>query len=239
MKIESYFSARSVDPANVAGATVVVIDVIRATTTILEALAAGASAVYPAASSEEAVRLAQSLGREDSLLCGERYGLKIEGFDLGNSPREFTAERVEGRRLVMNTTNGTRAMIAAEEADRVLIAALTNLSAVSRAVANCGRVVFICAGKEGRFSADDTLCAGLIVAKLTRALGEAPALDDASRAALSLAARDTVTPTRLRETAAGAELVKIGLGADLDLCAEIDRHALIPEMQHRTISLPG
>ena len=239
MKIESYLAPWEVDPANVVGATAVVIDVIRATSAILEALAAGASGVYPAASSEEAVRLSKSLGREDSLLCGERHGLKIEGFDLGNSPLEFTPERVGGRRLVMTTTNGTRATMAAEKADRVLIAALTNLSAVSRAVADADRVVFICAGKEGRFSIDDTLCAGMIVAKLTEIRGEKPALDDASRAALTLAGCETVTPALLRETAAGAALVKIGLGADLELCGKIDRHALAPEMKHRTISLPG
>ncbi len=238
MKIESYFTVGKFDPACVAGATAVVIDVIRATSTILEALAAGASAVYPATSSEEAVRLAKSLGRDDSLLCGERHGLKIEGFDLGNSPLEFTRESVGGTRLVMTTTNGTRALMAAEHADRVLIASLTNLSAVSRAAGDSGRVVLICAGKEDRFAFDDTLCAGMIIKRLTETLGEEATLDDASRAASTLAGCQEVTPALLQRTASGAALANVGLEADLDLCAEIDRHAIVPEMNHRAICIP-
>ncbi|MCA9297739.1 MAG: 2-phosphosulfolactate phosphatase, partial [Phycisphaerales bacterium] len=109
MRIDVFFTVDEVDPALLPGTTVVVVDVVRATTTITEALANGARGIYPTASIEEAVKLASSLGREDALLCGERKGAKIEGFDLGNSPREFTRAAVEDKRLVMSTTNGTRA----------------------------------------------------------------------------------------------------------------------------------
>ena len=103
MRIETYFTTQErSDHGRLADATVIVIDVMRATTTIVEALANGARAIYPVVSTEGAVKLAQSLGREDTLLCGERRGQKVEGFDLGNSPAEFTREAVEGKRLVMS-----------------------------------------------------------------------------------------------------------------------------------------
>ncbi|MBT8397581.1 MAG: 2-phosphosulfolactate phosphatase [Gemmatimonadetes bacterium] len=139
MTIDVFFSPAVVDETSVEGKTAVVIDVIRATSTLVEALANGAKAIFPTLSTEEAVKLASSLGREDTLLCGERKGLKVEGFDLGNSPAEFTAEVVGGKQLVMTTTNGTRAFAAVEAADRVLAASFLNLSAVVEALEGGGR----------------------------------------------------------------------------------------------------
>lgn len=238
MKIDTYFTPTEVDPAVVAGRTALVVDVIRATSTIVEALAGGAKAIYPTVSTEDAIRLATSLGREDTLLCGERRGLKVEGFDLGNSPREFDAERVGGKRLVMSTTNGTRALLAAQGARRVVVLALTNLSEVVRAVAADGDLVVICAGKEDRFSLDDALCAGLLLRDVTHRAGrDGVILNDQATAALSLGEAFEPDEGFLRRTAAGAALVDIGLEADLSICADLDRHALIPEMRDRTIRL--
>jgi 2-phosphosulfolactate phosphatase len=223
----------------VEGATAIVIDVIRATTTIVEALAAGARAVYPTVSSEEALRIANSLGREDTLLTGERRGLMIDGFDLGNSPLEFTSERVEGMRIVMTTTNGTRAFVAAEGASRVIAASLSNLSAVARVLVGSDRLVFICAGKEDRFSLDDAMCAGLVLRALGKLRKGPPMeLDDASQAVRALAGAFRVDAAFLGTTAAGKALVEVGLGADLEHCADIDRHDLVPEMHDRMIRLP-
>lgn len=248
MEVRTFLSPAEVDSAVVAGSTAVVIDVLRATSTIVEALAAGARAVYPTGSSEEAVRLANSLGRENTLLCGERKGLKIEGFDLGNSPREFDPARVAGKRLVMSTTNGTRAFLAAEDADRVVAAALLNLGAVARSVAQADRLVLVCAGKEDRFSLDDAMCAGLIIAAILGAPSGKKGkkkpppeldLDDASRAVLALAGAYEPTVDLLVETAAGAALVEVGLGEDVAHCANRDAHDLVPEMRDRVIRLPG
>ena len=242
MRVETYLSAHEADAAQIADGTAVVIDVIRATSTIVEALASGARAVYPTLSSEEAIRLANSMGREDTLLCGEQKGLRIEGFDLGNSPGEFTPDRVSGKQLVMSTTNGTRAFLAAKGAERVLAASLLNLSAVAEAMSGAERVIFVCAGKEGRFSLDDALCAGLILQSLSGEGDDRPSsswwLDDASRSALALTKVYDVTVDLLRETAAGTALVEVGLEADFERCADIDRYRLVPEMHHRTISLP-
>jgi 2-phosphosulfolactate phosphatase len=239
--VHTFFSPAEVEAAAVSDATAVVIDVIRATSTIVEALAAGAKGIYPTLSTEEALRLATSLGREDTLLCGERRGLKIGGFDLGNSPREFTPDQVRGRRLVMTTTNGTRAFLAAQGAGRILALSLMNLSAAAASVRGTERITVICAGKEERFSMDDALCAGIFLLEVlgpTEARGGVD-LNDQSRAALTLAEAHLPDEAFLRETAAGAALVEIGLGDDLALCAERDRHSFVPEMYDRVIRLPS
>jgi 2-phosphosulfolactate phosphatase len=246
MKVLTYLNPTEVDPARVVGATAVVIDVIRATSTIVEALAAGARAVYPTKSTDDAIRLATSLGREDTLLCGERKGLKIEGFELGNSPGEYTPETVADKRLVMSTTNGTRAFLAVEDAERVVCASLLNLSATAASIRDAKTLVLVCAGKEDRFSLDDALCAGLILLTLGSAEGSGEGepttelvLDDASRAVLALTESFTPDVELLRLTAAGSALVDVGLGADLEHCAMVDRHGIVPEMEDRIIHVPS
>jgi 2-phosphosulfolactate phosphatase len=240
MKVRTYLTAAEAETGEFAGTTAIVIDVIRATTTIVEALAAGARGVYPTVSTEDALRIANSLGRDDTLLCGERKGLKIPGFDLGNSPTEFTEQSVGGKRLVMSTTNGTRAFLAAEDAERVLAASLLNLSAVVEAARGAESLAVVCAGRDGCFSLDDALTAGLLLRELGADPDGGPdELDDASRAVLSLAARFKPDLALFRSTAAGAALVEVGLEADLSHCVSRDRHDLVPEMRDRTIRLPG
>jgi len=236
MKIDTYFTVAEVDPATLESAVVVVVDVLRATTTLLEALANGARGVYPTSSTEEAVKLAQTLGREDTLLCGERKGTKVAGFDLGNSPREFTKEAVAGKRLVMSTTNGTRALtVGGEHAQRLVPCAFTNLSAVARTVRGADRLVLLCAGREGRFALDDALCAGHLMRRL---LGDAEAeLNDAARAARALAGTRKPTRKLFELTDGGRALVDIGLGDDLTLCAQVDRHDIVAEMRDQVVVL--
>jgi 2-phosphosulfolactate phosphatase len=237
MTIDVYFSPAAVDEASVEGRTAVVIDVIRATSTLTEALANGARAIFPTVSTEEAVKLASSLGREDTLLCGERKGLKVEGFDLGNSPAEFTSEVVKGKQLVMTTTNGTRAFVASEGADRVLAASFMNLSAVTRELVGSSGLVIVCSGRENRFALDDALCAGLLVKNVVGDDPEGFQLNDAARVAADLAEKYSVDAEFLRSTAAGNALLSVGLESDLELCASIDRHSLVPEMRDRRISV--
>lgn len=246
-RVRTFLTPQEVDPGEVEGSTAVVIDVLRATSTIVEALAAGARAVYPTISSEEAIRLANSLGRDDTLLCGERKGLKVEGFDLGNSPAEFTEERVRGKRLVMSTTNGTRAFLAVEDADRVIAASLLNLSAAARAVSGAERLVLVCSGRENRFSLEDALCAGMILRALEgdgrarkgkRSRSSDLDSDDASRAVLALIRGHELTTDLLLQTGAGVALVEVGLQDDVLYCASQDRHQLVPEMWDRVIRIP-
>jgi 2-phosphosulfolactate phosphatase len=237
MRVEVFFTPGELQGADVAGRTVVVIDVLRATTTIAEAFAAGARAVYPVASVEEAARLASTLGRDEVLLCGERRCLPIEGFDLGNSPREFTSERVAGKALVMSTTNGTYAISLATGAERVITASFANLGAVAAAIAGDTDVVIVCAGRQGRFALEDAVCAGLLLEALAGPGGSAPEGGDAVDAARSLAGSFAPTREMLANTAAGRDLIDAGLGDDLELCARIDRLDLVPVIRDRHIEL--
>jgi 2-phosphosulfolactate phosphatase len=204
---------------------------------MVEALANGARAIIPTASTEEAVRLASSLGRKETLLCGERKGLKVQGFDLGNSPAEFNAKVVGGKQLVMSTTNGTRAFLAAEDSSRVLAASFLNLSAVVEAVRQEESLLIVCAGKDDRFSLDDALCAGKLIGRLAELEPAELVLNDAARMVADLASLHEVDVEFLASTAAGMALMEVGLERDLEVCASRDRYSLVPEMRDRRIGL--
>ena len=147
------------------GKIAVVIDVLRATTTIVEALSQGARCVVPVASVDGARVIAHD--RPDSILCGERGGIKPEGFALGNSPLEYSAGVVGGVDCVLTTTNGTRALHLATAADEVLVGAITNVDALCEWIKRDGRdVVLVCSGTDGRVSFEDCLGAGLIADRL-------------------------------------------------------------------------
>ncbi len=239
MRVDLFFQAGEPAALDMAERTAVVIDVLRATSTMVEALVNGARGVYPASSTEDAIRLASSLGPEDTLLCGESKGLMIEGFELGNSPREFVAERVADKRLVMSTTNGTRTFLMAEDADRVLACCFLNLGAVVDAVAAVERLVVVCAGREGRFSVDDAVCAGALLNSLREGHDGEIELNDAGYAALELSHRFHVGADFLAMTDAGKSLIEIGFRDDLRFCAQVDRYAVVPEMKERVIHLPS
>ena len=238
--IEVAFSPLTLGPAEVAGRTVFVIDILRATTTICAALAHGAKSVIPAATGEDAARIAQALGG-DALLAGERGCMRMPGFALGNSPLEMTREAVAGRPIVQSTTNGTRALLAAEHATAVYAAAAVNLSVaaerVREALDSGGPVLILCAGREGRFSLDDAYCAGRL---LGAALGPKPArrrLGDAAIASLALARRfgpDWLRP--LRASAAGRELQRRGFGADVQASARADAYPVLPHFHDRRLT---
>lgn len=238
MKLDVFLTPGEVAPADTAGRTVVVLDVLRASSAIVEALASGARTVFPVSSIEEALRLANTLGREGVLLCGERKCLPIEGFDLGNSPGDFTPERVGGKTLVMSTTNGTAAMALSPGASRVLIASFLNLSAVvDELVRTEAEPVFICSGREKHFGLEDAVCAGEIAARLIEARPGEWQLNDGARAALSLADDFGADVDFFRNTAAGQAIAAAGLSEDLAFCAQTDRHAVVPVLQERQITL--
>jgi len=256
MRIEVLWTPGEVEHAELTASRVVVVDVLRATTSILVALEAGAERVLPVVTTEEAVRLADDLGRDDVLLCGEREGKRIEGFDLGNSPREYGAERVEGRTLVYSTTNGTRAVRRAAGADAVGLGCFRNLGAVAAWAAGSDHTAVLCAGRRGRVSLDDALCAGHLVRRLAclgprvGGYGLAPdegprppdggelALDDGALGALRLA-ESVGDPDAgwMAGVAAGAALVDIGFGADLEACARTDVSDGVPILAGRGVVL--
>lgn len=246
MKVDVYFTPGELTGLELAD-RVVVLDVLRATSTIVEALANGARAVFPVVTADDAVRIAQNVGRDSVLLCGERKALPIDGFDLGNAPVEFTPDRVENKSLVMTTTNGTRAFMAVAErrgglvdpdGSAVLAASFLNLSAVvERLAGKASPVTVVCAGREGRFALEDAVCAGALVQGLKDA-GSGPTLNDGAEAALELAGKHMADLQRMLElTAAGRHLVEVGRGEDLAFCAAVDRTDVVPRFRDRKITL--
>jgi 2-phosphosulfolactate phosphatase len=227
--VDLYFTVAELDPAVVPDRTVVVVDVLRATSVTVEALANGARAVYPTTGSEEAIKLISSLGREDTVLCGERRGRKFEGYDLGNSPSEFTRERVEGRRLVMNTTNGTQALEQAKEADTLVAACFLNAGRVVDFIRRTAdAVTIVCAGRQNRLALEDTLCAGLLLDRLWDGNEPYPVTDSAHTAyTLYHTDRDDLD-NALRGANHAEWLTHQNREADLDYCFRIDALPVLP-----------
>jgi 2-phosphosulfolactate phosphatase len=150
-----------IEPGALRSGVAVVIDVLRATTVMVHALAAGCDAVIPCLEIDEARAIAARLPRGSTLLAGERKGLPIDGFDLGNSPGSFTPEVCAGKTVVMTTTNGTRALLACLDAERILVAAFPNFATTSQALhLELRPVHLVCAGTDGRISYEDSLLAG-------------------------------------------------------------------------------
>ncbi len=198
---------------------VVLVDILRATSTIVAALASGAEVVRAVATVEEAL----SWRQRGYLVAGERGGLPPEGFDLGNSPLE--AQRLaKGRALVLTTTNGTQAVGKIRSASKVVAGAFLNLSAVIQMARGFNEVVVLCAGTEGRFSREDFLFASLLVQELS----DYQAGDDATLVARGWAAGIGHLEEALRRSHHAQRLIKLGLEADVVFCARRDLFPVVP-----------
>lgn len=217
------------DPAHtVQGCFVVVLDVLRATSTIITALSRGARAVIPVEDIPDAIALSRTLGRDAVLLCGERQGVRISGFDLGNSPLEYTSERVAGRTLVMTTTNGTRAIVAARGAEEIVIGGILNAASVARMAQRSGlSVTLLMAGTQGRFSMEDALGAGAIIDVLPDARP-----DDLGHACYRLF-RESRADLRgaLEVCAHYRRLVELGFADDIAWCIKRDALDTVPRFE--------
>ena len=202
----------------------VVVDVIRATTTAVAFLEAGAQELW-LAPDHDAARALQS---EGFLVAGETGGLPPPGFDLGNSPKEALAAPVAGRRVAMSTTNGTRAVHrAAARAREVALGSLWNLSAVARWASAKDPLLLVAAGKEGHLGLDDAYVLGALLEKLGG--GE----EDGSRAARALLQSFAGPLEALSASAAARALQAVGLEADVRAAAEIDRSRVVPVLHRR------
>ncbi len=220
-----------VPQGSLAGCLAVVIDVLRATTTIVHALAAGCHVIRPCAEVAEAVQLAGEMRAGRVLLGGERGGKPLPGFDLGNSPGEYTARRCRGTTLVFTTSNGTRALLRAAEAERVLVAAFVNFSAVCDQLQHDPRALhLICAGREGRVSLEDTILAGALVNFLCE-VGEVNLNDGARVAWDSFENNSDILQGALEVSQAGASLQRLSYDEDIRAAAQVDRFVLVPELR--------
>ncbi len=207
--------------------TVVVIDVLRASSTIITALENGAKAVVPVLTPDEAVTLKTRYDSENVLLGGERGGLKIQGFDLGNSPLEYTKEVVEGRTIVFTTTNGTNAIRVSGSADNLLIGAYLNLEAVvNKALELDKDILLVCAGRQNSFALEDAACAGAFCAAVSR-LAQVNESDSAKAARMIAASFDS-TLTSFMASEHGQLLKNLGFSDDLKFAANFNTCQAVP-----------
>jgi len=242
MLLDVALTWRELPERDLSKAAVVVADVLRATTVMTAALAHGAVAIHPQDSDENARGCYNRLAAEGVpvLICGEKEGFKRPGYDLGNSPLEFTPEAVAGKTVVHLTTNGTRALVAASPARRILVVSFHNLAAVTDAVRNLEseiqNAVFTVSGKEGRFCLEDAVCLGGVIAGLLEPPGRDYEITDAARAAVDLYQlyKDQL-PDMIRQCEHGRYLAQIGLGDDLPECVRLNTTGVVPVMLDGTI----
>lgn len=240
-----HYLPQFVAEADLAGSTVIVVDLLRASTTICQALASGAKCVIPTVEVDATFALAQNYDRSEIVLGGERGGQIIEGFDLGNSPAEYTADQIFQQTVLFTTTNGTKAIEHARLAARVLIGAAVNRQAIVDAVSDAERVDILCAGTGGKVTREDILAAGAIASQLTTVPQQFDTNEWADSACrewqelLTTARALERTPSEqfaleLRDTLGGKNLLALGYDDDLRVCAELDRLELVPELERST-----
>lgn len=228
MKIDVILTAADINPEKIKDKVVVIIDVLRATSVMVTALANGAKAVYPYKDIESVLENCKK--SSSYILGGERKGLKIEGFDFGNSPLEYTKEAVAGKDMFMTTSNGTRAIEnAANGSKKLFIAAFLNVqSIVKKLIEENSDTVIICSGTDNEFSLDDSLCAGEIIKRIAAVKKDVKLTDIAL--SLKLLAENSET---IEKTLTGSKhfeyLKSIGFYGDMNHCFTMDKFDIVPE----------
>ena len=242
MKLDVFMSPGEITPGDVAGSVVAVIDVLRASTSIAVALDNGARTVVPVEDVDEAMTRAKQFERSQVRLAGERKMVAIPGFDLGNSPLEFTAEAVKDCTVLISTTNGTRALMGLQGARDIVVASYVNHSAVTamlRAAARSTDISIVCAGTEGHFSLEDAACAGRYVRSIMQPGSSVTANDAALACALIDGKYGDNIAEIFKDSVHGKALAEAGFGDDLVVCAAVDSHPVVPIYQDRQITRLG
>ncbi len=239
IKVRVYFSPAQLDELELRDKTIVVIDVLRASTTIAYAMASGAREVIPVASVDQAMKIVGNLFSTATMLCGERGGKRIEGFKLGNSPAEYTPEVVEGKSLILTTTNGAVALTKSKYARHCYVSSFVNLSATTRLLEEQADLeetglIMICSGRENDFSLEDATCAGMLLASLSRT--KELQLTDSARTVISIANEygSNILQT-LQQSDHGQYLTSIGFADDIVTASQLDSVPLVPVLEQTVI----
>ncbi|HEQ99948.1 MAG TPA: 2-phosphosulfolactate phosphatase [candidate division Zixibacteria bacterium] len=239
MNIRLFFTPAGIGDEQINGRTAVVIDILRATTVAAVALGNGAREIIPVANLGDATSLREKLDRTTVQLGGEREGRKVDGFDLGNSPFEYSPEAVENKTVILATTNGSEAMIKGGEARHCLSCAFVNLSATLDKILEINNdVSIICAGNKGGFSLEDALCGGMLVDRLL-ASDRAMELDnDAAFVSRGLyhKHKDNLEDA-LHKSDHGKYLDSLGFSKDVSFCAQEDNLSICPVWQSGRLTL--
>jgi 2-phosphosulfolactate phosphatase len=238
MKIHVAISPQEFQPERYRGTVTAVIDALRATSTIVTALHNGCVEVIPVVELDEAFLLARKYPRERVLIGGERGGNIVAGFDLGNSPLEYTPEKVSGKTIILSTTNGTRALRQTSLARETLVLSFLNMSAVA---AHLQHSLFdlhiLCAGRDGEPGLEDTVCAGLLIDALL-AKSHQITMDESAEEPLALARQHKSNlPEMMLLSLHGSFLESAGYGADLAACAQVDSMPDVPTLRDGSIRL--
>jgi len=229
MKTNVHFSYTNTDELSYTGKTTVVIDVLRASTTIIHALQNGARELIPVASVEFAVKVSGGMFGGQTLLGGERNTKKPEGFALGNSPLEYTPEVVGGRTIILFTTNGSKAIVKAKFSENLFIAAFTNLKAVVNHLVKLDMdFEILCSGRSNNFSMEDVVCAGKLISEIQKTNADIE-LTDSAKASVSLSKSSGKSIlTMMEHTEHGKILMENNFIEDLKFCSRINTSATIP-----------
>lgn len=230
MNIELYFTSAGLSENDLRGKTVVVVDVLRACTVIPTAFSAGCKEIIPVRSIGDSSTLLGNLDRDVVVLAGEREGQKIEGFDLGNSPFEFTEGVVGGKTIILASTNGSKVLVLGSSAESCIAASFVNVGVVAEEISRIGSdVAIICSGKEHRFSLEDALCGGMLISRIGAG---ADASNDAAAVALTLHDQHSGDLAgALKSCDHGRYLKSIGFGGDIEYAAKVDSVPILPIMR--------
>lgn len=238
-EIDVFSSSISFNEQDVRDKTVVVIDVLRACSTIQTALENGANSIIPLAENDDAGRYTRYLDPGSVMLCGEKEGRKVEGYQLGNSPLEFTSEEVTGKTILFKTSNGTRAITRSSGAARILIGSFLNLSAVAELLnsKDSGGILLICSGWNSRLSIEDMLCAGAITQKLYGRQLPADATDGVKVAYGLFEKFGDDISALIRECNHAKRLRELGNDKDIAYCSQVDLFSSVPALREGVISI--
>ena len=242
MRLDVFFTPNQVKPVETAGRLVVIVDVLRASTTVATALGNGAKTVIPVEGADEVIFRSKEFARSQILLAGEQKMYPIAGFDIGNSPQAFTPAVVEGKTILITTTNGTRTLLGVQNARDIVIASYVNFSAVLAlmkvAASSNTDIAIICAGEEGVFTLEDSACAGRYVRAIPKRADIKT--NDAAAASVVIEKKygDNIAKV-FKESSHGQALESAGFGDDLAAAAQVDSYPVVPIYQDRQITKLG
>lgn len=239
MKIEVFFSPSQIDDLFLRDKNVVVIDVLRASTSVITALNNGAKEIIPVNTIESAVKVSGNLFGDVVLRGGERNGKIIEGFNLGNSPFEYTEEAVKNKSIIFCTSNGAPAMWKARYAKNLFVAGFVNMSAVVKRITELKDDVFIlCAGKHTQFCVEDAVCAGMIIKELMEDKHTDFEFNDSAAAAYTLYKNASKNLLKMAKSCDhGKFLIEIGFENDLEFCTNVDAFDVVPELSGNVLKV--
>ncbi len=236
MKVKLYFTPTPLTEAKLRGRTTIVVDILRASTTICTAIQNGCREIIPVATVGDAAAIRANLDRDSVLVCGEREGMKIEGFDLGNSPAEYSEQVVKGKVLVFASTNGSRAILKCAPSAATFVCGFVNLNSVVDITRKFDRdVAIVCAGKLGNFSLEDTFCGGAIIERLQQG-GKYEVANDAAQVALMLY-KNQGQPLEavIRQADHARYLIGLGFESDIATAAALDTINVVPVLSGNKI----